>query len=297
MNIAVLADSQNHSKEAEAIREALKKGDHTVEIYDVNQQIMATLKAKRPDLCCIAAGTEVDTGALQEMLELLQIPYLGSGSESCRISADEKISMFSLLRYVEAAEEELAVEPLVGFKFSAKLIASELDTVVQVCEERIPGGYPYEVRSLALEKTATTTVQDSKEFKDALKACEKTGCLVRQWVEGIRVSVAVLETGWDAHVLPPIDETKNAPVSLVALSSSDEVAQAIRSEIERCAFEVCLALGLRDFALVRLVWDGAQVRMAEVETLPSFAEGSAFEVACKTAGLSIEGVLNHLVEL
>ena len=152
MNIAVLADSQNHSKEAEAIREALKKGDHTVEIYDVNQQIMATLKAKRPDLCCIAAGTEGDTGALQEMLELLQIPYLGSGSESCRISADEKISMFSLLRYVEAAEEELAVEPLVGFKFSAKLIASELDTVVQVCEERIPGGYPYEVRSLALEK-------------------------------------------------------------------------------------------------------------------------------------------------
>ena len=58
-----------------------------------------------------------------------------------------------------------------------------------------------------------------------------------------------------------------------------------------------MALGLRDFALVRLVWDGAQVRMAEVETLPSFAEGSAFEVACKIAGLSIEGVLNHLVEL
>ena len=72
------------------------------------------------------------------------------------------------------------------------------------------------------------------------------------------MSVAVLGTGWDAHVLPPIDETKNAPVSLVALSSSDEVAQAIRSEIERCAFEVCLALGLRDFALVRLVWDGAR---------------------------------------
>ena len=39
-----------------------------------------------------------------------------------------------------------------GFKFSAKLIASELDTIVQVCEERIPGGYPYEVRSLAPEK-------------------------------------------------------------------------------------------------------------------------------------------------
>ena len=43
--------------------------------------------------------------------------------------------------------------------------------------------------------------------------------------------------------------------------------------------------------------DGAQVRMAEVEAAASFAEGSAFEVACKTAGLSIEGVLNHLVEL
>ena len=105
-------DSQNHSKEAEAIREALKKGDHTVEIYDVNQQNYGNVEGETSRLCCIAAGTEGDTGALQEMLELLQILYLGSGSESCRISADEKISMFSLLRYVEAAEEELAVEPL-----------------------------------------------------------------------------------------------------------------------------------------------------------------------------------------
>ncbi len=55
----------------------------------------------------------------------------------------------------------------------------------------------------------------------------KTGCLVRQWVEGIRVSVAVLGTGWDAHVLPPIDETKKTlSVSFGCSFISDEVAQA-----------------------------------------------------------------------
>ena len=99
---------------------------------------MATLKAKRPDLCCIAAGNRrLIQGRCRKCLNCTN-SYLGSGSESCRISADEKIDVFAT-SVCEAAEEELAVEPLVGFKFSAKLIASELDTVVQVCEERILG--------------------------------------------------------------------------------------------------------------------------------------------------------------
>ena len=62
MNIAVLADSNNGSKEAKAIKDALKKGDHSVEIYDVDQQIMATLKAKRPDCAALLQAPKVIQG-------------------------------------------------------------------------------------------------------------------------------------------------------------------------------------------------------------------------------------------
>ena len=63
---------------------------------------------------------------------------------------------------------------------------------------------------------------------------------------------------------------KTLSVSLVALSSVTKLLKRFVQKLNG-AFEVCLALGLRDFASSKTLFGmGAQVRMAEVETLPSF---------------------------
>ncbi len=320
MNIAILADKQTAVSEAPKLVTAFEKGEHQAEILRVDQPLMAALQAKRPDICCIAAGTQGCAGMLQEMLEFMQIPFLGSGSQACRLSADEQLSLFSLRRYAEASEEESTLESLVSFSVSSEFLSVNKEALIEVCEERIPGGCPFEVLQSSEGgmvgiacKTAETCeankankvdeengfckVANREEFEAALEAYAQTGCVVRQWVEGVRLSVSVLGTGWDAHVLPPIDTKTMAPVKLDSLSGDEQVAHAIRSEIERCAFEICLALGMRDFALVNLIWDGAQVRLSGIEAVPSMKETSSFAAACKAAGLSVGGVLNHLVSL
>ena len=98
-------------------------------------------------------------------------------------------------------------------------------------------------------------------------------------------------------MLVPIDAATNKPVELSALATDEATAQAIRSELERCAFEVCLALGAQDFAQVELIWDGAQVRFVSVDLLPSLAASTPFEAAGAQAGLTLAGVLDHLVSL
>lgn len=342
MNVAILADKHNVASEAKEIQQALEQGEHQARILEVEKDVMASLQAMRPEICVIAPHTSGSAGSLQEMLELLQIPYLGSGPEACQLSVDEQLSMFAMRRYTEASEEDVVVEPLVSFRFPPELLQTNSEALIEACEKRIPGGYPFEVQAewqaevqfkaqtedqpgvqgkvkdkedaesqgngqgektfssegLSADSLKTFTKIDThEELTAAFASCAKTGCVVRQWVEGVRLSVAVLGTGWDAHVLPPFDKATQAPVGASALAFDEQVAQAIRSEIERCAFEICLALGVRDFALVELIWDGAQVRFSGVETLPSLTANSAFALACKASGLSVEGVLNHLVSL
>ena len=341
MKVAILADNTTMQSEASLLGQALQNAEHQVELLDVDKQVVAQLQAKRPEICCIASGTKGSEGALQELLELLQIPYLGSQSEACRLSSDAQLSMFVMRRYVEASEEDVIAEPLVNFSLSSDLLTTNAEALANICEARIPGGYPIEIKPLrsegfsqreselseqasqedadpgisqaafvSSEDSASLLVNSKEELLEAFKACEPFGCTVCQWIEGLRLSLAVLGTGWDAHVLPPVEEVPVAkdsaeaasveliaPVRLESLSSDESIAQAIRSEIERTAFEACLSLGMRDFALVRVIWDGAQVRFVGIEALPSMAANSAFSKACEAAGLSVAGVLNHLVSL
>ncbi|MED9873644.1 MAG: hypothetical protein U0K14_07030 [Eggerthellaceae bacterium] len=341
MKVAILADNTTMQSEASLLAQALQNAEHQVELLDVDKQVVAQLQAKRPEICCIASGTKGSEGALQELLELLQIPYLGSQSEACRLSSDTQLSMFAMRRYAEASEEDVIAEPLVNFSLSSDLLTTNAEALADMCEARIPGGYPIEIKPLrsagfsqCMSKFSERASQDDsdsgvpqvafagpgnstsllvnnkEELLAAFKTYESVGCTVCQWIEGLRLSVAVLGTGWDAHVLPPVEEviaSKDsaegasaeliAPVRLESLSSDESIAQAIRSEIERTAFEACLSLGMRDFALVRVIWDGAQVRFVGIEALPSMAANSAFSKACEAAGLSVAGVLNHLVSL
>lgn len=341
MKVAILADNTTMQSEASLLAQALQNAEHQVELLDVDEQVVAQLQAKRPEICCIASGTKGSEGALQELLELLQIPYLGSQSEACRLSSEARSSMFAMRRYAEASEEDVIAEPLVSFSLSSDLLTTDAEALANICEAQIPGGYPIEIKPLrsegfsqreselseqasqedadpgisqaafvSSEDSASLLVNSKEELLEAFKACEPFGCTVCQWIEGVRLSVAVLGTGWDAHVLPPVEEViapKDsvedasveliAPVRLESLSSDESIAQAIRSEIERTAFEACLSLGMRDFALVRVIWDGAQVRFVGIEALPSMAANSTFSKACEAAGLSVAGVLNHLVSL
>ncbi|MEF2655898.1 MAG: hypothetical protein U0M72_05650 [Eggerthellaceae bacterium] len=327
MNVVILAgghvadEARNAAsrKETEAMAAALTKGEHQVDVIDASQNVVVSLQTHRPDICIIAPDACGADGALQGMLDLLQVPHVGSGSQTCRIVRAKDAVPFVAARCGDASGDELSFEPLASFVVSQALYQANGSALVAALEQRVPGGYPMEVCS---EMEPSVLVSTEDELSNALSRATARGtALVRQWVEGVALSVCVLGTGWDAHVLPPVEVVRQdadatassdgsataaaflpgydlfAPVRQESLSSDKGVAQAIRSEIERVAFDVCLALGARDCAVVELIWDGAQVRFVDIDCVPEMSEGSVFSEACKAAGLSIEGVLDRLVSL
>lgn len=193
-----------------------------------------------------------------------------------------------------------------------------LVTALDMVAERIPAGYPVCVKpargSLAM---GVHKVDSQEELEQAIfdALIFDNEVIIEEWVEGVELSVSILGGGWNAHTLPPVEiVTKEgyvtqadrlapegveyyAPVRLESLSKDEANAQAIRAEIERAALQVYNALDCKDLGRVDLIWDGATARILDVDVSPDLTASSLFPMACEASGLSLEAVLDRLVQV
>lgn len=324
MKIAVLMGGASAEREAslengKRIIAALEEAEHTPVAIDVSEDLVAALRAERPDVCIVAVpGKAGEDGTLQGLLEFLDIPFVGSSAEVCRTTSDKSLLPAYMQMACEFSGEQTVAAWPRGFCFS-RAAFSELGAfdAIDLFEERVPGGYPlavkpacgglaYGVHKASSKEELRDAIRDAFTFDDEV--------IVQQWAEGVEVSVCILGSGWDAHALPPVEIVPRkglyltdarlgsnavdfyAPIRLESLSHDEATAQAIRSEIERAALEVYRAFGMEGYGIVDLIWDGAQAQVLEVDVTPSLAERSVFSAACEASGLSIPAVLDRLVE-
>ena len=324
MKIAVHMCGSSAEREAslengKRIISALEEAEHTPVAVDVSEDLVATLRAERPDACIVAVpGKAGEDGTLQGLLDFLGIPYVGSCAEVCRTVADKSLLPAQMQAACDFSGEQTVASWPKGFCFS-KAAFDELGAfdALDLFEDRVPGGYPlavkpacgglaYGVHKVASKEELRDALRDAFTFDDEV--------IVQQWVEGVELSVCVLGSGWDAHALPPVEIVPRkgldltearlgsnavdfyAPVRLESLSHDEATAQAIRSEIERAALEVYRAFGMEGYGRVDLIWDGAQAQVLEVDVAPSLAERSIFSAACEASGLTVPAVLDRLVE-
>ena len=70
--------------------DALGTLGHGAVPIDAGEQLVRTLKAERPDVAFIALhGPGGEDGTVQELLEILGIPYTGPGVAACMRSMDK----------------------------------------------------------------------------------------------------------------------------------------------------------------------------------------------------------------
>lgn len=301
---------------------ALTEQGHEVVPLDTTANLARILREERPDIVFSALlGVEGESGAVQELLQFLDIPCVGASSQTARDAWDRGVLDGVLDGYRGALGGTMTATWAPGIRLSRTAVEGMgADAVLDLASERIPGGYPLCVkpahRSLGM---APYRVESADELKQAVSAAliVDRAVVVQQWVEGVALRVFLLGEGLESFVLPPVErefavaasEPQNAgkpasleataawhaPVRLASLSADESDAQAIRSEIERAALEAYLAFGMRDLGQVDLVWDGAQARVLQVATGIDFREGAPFDLACQAASLTFGAVANALV--
>ncbi|MGI6590087.1 MAG: D-alanine--D-alanine ligase family protein [Eggerthellaceae bacterium] len=310
MKVAVLmggaaATRERSLRSGKNVCKALAASGHTVLPLDTTVNLTTILCNEHPDIVFNALyGYEAECGAVQELLEFLDIPFVGASSSVCRDACNRGALPSVLEGYQGALGGSMTAAWPHGIVLS-RMAVQDMGaySALNLVADRIPGGYPLCVKSVhGMPGFAAYRVEDHDELAGALiqVLAVDDSVVIQQWVEGINLSAFVLGSGYEALVLPPVEIDQQdgelyTPVRLESLAQDQENAQAIRSEIERAAMEAYLAFGIRDIGRVDLIWDGAQARILRVRTVVDYSADSPFHQALAAASLTFEGVANALV--
>ena len=280
------------------VEEALAALGHEVVPLDADGVLIERLKAERPDVAFIALhGPGGEDGTVQEMLEVLGIPYTGPGVASCIHCLDKVLAKHTLREAGIATPDWVAITST-GFR---ELRAAEaLDEI----EARL--GFPLVVKPAAQGSAlGVRFAADRDAVPEALVSALSYDdrVLLERYVPGRELAVGVL----DGEALP-IVEVRPREADLFNYEARYEIgrtdyvcpaelAGGRGDEVRALAARAYEALGCEGFARVDLMLADGGPHVLEVEAVPGLTDTSLVPMAAEAAGLSFEEVCGRIVEL
>jgi D-alanine-D-alanine ligase len=282
------------------VEDALQRLGHDVVAIDVAADLIERLQAERPDVAFLALhGRGGEDGTVQELLDIMGIPYTGSGVLACMRSID-KVLVKHLLQ-----EAGLPTPDFFAFSETAFKELGAADALPAI-EERL--AFPIVVKPASQGSAlGVKFARTARDVPAALVAAFSydSRVLLERYVDGRDVAVSVL----DGRPLPvveavPRDEDFYDFESRYEIGRTDFVCPAdLTEECTARTQELALAtyelLGCRGFARVDLmIEDGTgEPLVLEVNAIPGLTETSLLPMAAEAAGIGFDDLIARLVSL
>ncbi len=265
------------------VAEALENGGYRrVTRIDMGRDIDVVLRKTRPDVVFNALhGTYGEDGRMQGLLDLLGIPYTGSGVAASAIGMN-KILTKMVMRH-------LAIP-----------VASD---VAVVAEEGIAAPLPYPFVFKDPENGSSKgvfIVHEEAEWRAALEKVVGKRMLVEEYVRGREITVAVLcgEVLGDVEIVPAkkfydyeakyFDEhTRYVP--------DPGYDPGMREAMWRHALDLHRALGCRGVTRSDFIVASDRFVMLEINTLPGMTSHSLVPMAAARRGISYLALIERLL--
>jgi D-alanine-D-alanine ligase len=285
-------------KSGARVEDALERLGHDVEGIDVGHDLVERLRALGPDVCFVALhGRDGEDGTVQELLEILGIPYTGSGVSACIRCADKVLAKHHLL------DAGLPTPPFFAFTETAfkQLGAAAALTAI---EERL--GFPLVIKP-ADQGSALGIhfARSAEQVPAALVAAfsYSSKVLLERYVAGRDLAVSVL----DGRALPiveavPQDEDFYDFESRYVIGRTEFVCPAdLPGEVTARAQEIAVAvndlLGCRDVARIDLLCDeDGGLHVLEANVIPGLTETSLLPQAAEAAGISFDELIGRVAD-
>ncbi len=249
----------------------------------------------------ILHGSWGEDGRIQAVLELLNIPYLGSGVLSSQLCMNKEYAKKI------AIEHGLPVAP--GFNADKNM---SFDDIICRCitdlqlEEQL-GGSKIVVKPLSSGSAVDVYIVENKtEILEAVNKINENGdeILIEKFIPGKELTVTVL----DDQGLPVIEiapktgfydytrkYTKGETEYLCPAPVDEKIATIIRND----SLKVFQALECRHVARVDWRYDPADNNMAflEVNTMPGMTDLSLVPMAAKEVGIDFSALMDRFVQM
>ena len=304
--VAVIAGGLSHERDVSLasgrnlVRELRAEGVD-VAAYDFDRNLLNHLERDKVAVALPALhGQFGEDGEIQTLLELIDMPFVGSTSRACRVAFDKGTSRELLRRAGIPVPDSVGLSAQTFRDIGPTAL---MEHVLDRLGERVvvkpsQGGSALGVSGVdGLRELPSALVGTYAYHDDAL---------IERFYKGVDVSVVVLESDEGLTSLDPIaiDFTKGHEfdfaarytaefVGLSVLSLPEELLEELRATA-RTAHQV---LGLRDLSRSDFIVspDGSFV-LLETAVTPGSTETSVFPFACNQAGTSLGAVTKSLVE-
>ncbi len=302
MKVAVLKgggglERQVSLRSGARVEDALASLGHEVVGIDVGTDLVATLKSNRPDAAFIALhGRGGEDGTVQELLEILRIPYTGPGVRACVRSIDKNAAKHELraggvptpdwaafnavaFRELGAAEALEEIEANLGFPLVIKPAV---------------GGSALGVRFAGGPEDVPEALLGAFSYDDRV--------LLERHHEGRELAISLVNgIALPAVEAVPREQDRFNYEARYEIGRTDYICPADLGAAEGQVLDAALrtwdVLGFDGFCRVDLILgdDGPQV--LEANAVPGLTDTSLLPMAAEAAGFTFERLCERLLEL
>jgi D-alanine-D-alanine ligase len=279
------------------VEDALAAIGHEVMAIDVGADLVARLKADRPEAAFIALhGAGGEDGTVQELLEILGIAYTGPCERAC-VRAFDKVGAKHDLRAAGVPTPDWAAFNSIAFR---ELGAAE---TLEEIESNL--GFPLVVKPAAGGSAlGVRFASGPDEVPEALVAAFSYDdrVLLERHVEGRELAISLVNgIALPAVEVVPREADRFNYEARYEIGRTEYVCPADLGAAEGPVLDAALrtwdALGFDGFCRVDLILgdDGPQV--LEANAIPGLTDTSLLPMAAEAAGMSFERLCERLVEL
>jgi len=295
MKIAVLMGGISKEREislrsGKRIAQALRNFGHNVDEIDVSYDTIYEIgKLKNYDvLFNILHGTFGEDGRMQAILDVISVPYTGSGVETSVIAFDKYLC-------------SLLVNDLVDIPTYMLISKDTYQEFIKDVE------FPCVIKPRREGSSIGIHICHSiDELESALKMeFDRYNELIAQkYIKGTEVTISVIDIDSKPVVLPILElRPKNAFYDYEAKYTDGltefiipaQIGEKMTRKIEKIALDIYKKLGCRHFARIDGIISNDRFYFLEVNTLPGMTDLSDLPMSAKAYGMAFEELVNNIV--
>ncbi len=286
-------------KSAEGVLSALRQAGYQARCVELGSGLAQEL-AQCDVAFPVTHGPLGEDGCLQGLLEVLDLPYVGSDVRASAIAAHKPTAKV-LFR---AAGLPVAAERLVlrGSGLPVAELIAALGTRLVV--KPASGGSAIGVTRVVAESAASAASELERALATTFEV--DSGALVETFHEGLEVTCGVLERDGKTEALPPTlvhsqvgswyDFTARYQVGGSRHECPAPLGEAGTTEIQSLAVAAHHAVGARDLSRIDFVYSPQGSIVLEVNTLPGMTQTSNYPEAAAAIGISFSDLCAGFVK-
>jgi D-alanine-D-alanine ligase len=280
------------------VQDALHKLGHEVLAIDVGPDLVGELTALAPDVAFVALhGRDGEDGTVQELLEIMGIPYTGSGVSACIRAADKVLAKHAM------RDRDIPTPDFYAFNetaFRALGAAQALPAIEERLEFPIVVKPARQGSALGI-KFARTPADVPAALVAAFSYDRKV--LLERYIRGRELAVSILEQDGQATALPIVEAVPERD-SFYDFESRYEIGRtrfecparldsSLAERASAIALDTYTLLGCAGFARVDLMLadETNALQVLEVNPIPGLTETSLLPQSAEAAGISFNALV------